>query len=214
MKKLVIFDLDGTLLNTIEDLADGVNHVMKLYGYPAYTVEEVTGFVGNGIGNLIARVLPGGRENPEFDKVYEDFMSFYSENSMVKTCPYAGTRELLGELVSRGIDCAIVSNKVDSEVKRLAEHFFPGLVKAAVGERDDIKRKPAPDSALEVLRSVGAKAEDALYVGDSDVDIKTAAAAGVEFVAVDWGFRSREFLIENGTEKIISKPNDLLKYIK
>ncbi len=213
MKKLVIFDLDGTLLNTIEDLADGVNHVMKLYGYPARTVEEVTGFVGNGIGKLIARALPGGRENPEFDKVYEDFMSYYSENSMVKTCPYPETRELLRELNSRGIDCAIVSNKIDSEVKRLAEHFFPGLIKAAAGERDDIKRKPAPDSAFEVMRSVGVKAEDALYVGDSDVDIRTAAAAGVEFVAVDWGFRSREFLIQNGAEKIISKPSDLLKYI-
>ena len=213
MKKLIIFDLDGTLLDTIGDLTDGVNHALERFGYPPRTVAEVTAFVGNGIGNLIARALPGGRENPDYDRVFGEFREFYSENCMIKTKPYPGVPELLRAIRGRGVVSAIVSNKNDLAVRRLKEKYFNDDVALAVGEREGIKRKPAPDSVLEVLRRMGAEAEEALYVGDSEVDVLTAKNAGIDLVAVDWGFRPREVLAESGAEKIISKPEDLLKYI-
>lgn len=212
MKKTIIFDLDGTLLNTIDDLADGVNHALTQFGYPPRTVEEVTAFVGNGIGNLIQRALPGGRENPDYENVFGEFREFYSENCMVKTRPYPGIPELLDELNTRGIVSAVVSNKNDLAVGRLAEKYFSGKVALAVGERDGIRRKPAPDSVIEVMNRLGAKAEEALYVGDSDVDIETARNAKIDCVSVDWGFRTREFLIKSGAGIIISKPIELLDY--
>lgn len=212
-KKIVIFDLDGTLLNTIDDLADGVNHSLEKFGYPPRTIGEVTNFVGNGIGNLIARALPGGGENPDYEKVFAEFRAFYTENCMIKTKPYPGISELLDELKSRGIGRAVVSNKNDRAVRRLSETYFGDRVDTAAGEREGIKRKPAPDSVLEVLRLSGIERKDALYVGDSEVDILTAENAGIDLVAVDWGFRPRETLIRNGAKKIISKPKDLLEYI-
>ncbi len=213
MKKFVIFDLDGTLLDTIDDLTDGVNHALEKFGYPPRTVADVTAFVGNGIGNLIARALPGGRKNPDYDRVFGEFREFYSENCAVKTKPYPGVPELLRALAERGAVSAIVSNKNDRAVRRLKEKYFQRDVALAVGEREGIKRKPAPDSVLEVLRRLGAKAEEALYVGDSEVDILTAENAGIDLAAVDWGFRPREVLAENGADVIISSPGELLRYI-
>ena len=212
MKKIIIFDLDGTLLNTIDDLADGVNHALARFGYPLRSVEEVTAFVGNGIGNLIQRALPGGRENPDYENVFGEFREFYSENCMIKTRPYPGIPELLDELDARGIISAVVSNKNDLAVGRLAEKYFKGKMALAIGEREGIRRKPAPDSVLEVLNRLGAKADEALYVGDSDVDIETARNAKIDCISVDWGFRSREFLIKSGAGIIISKPAELLSY--
>ncbi len=212
-KKIIIFDLDGTLLNTIDDLADGVNHSLEKFGYPPRTVAEVTNFVGNGIGNLIARALPGGKDNPDYERVFGEFRAFYSENCAVKTKPYEGVPELLAELKARGVARAIVSNKNDRAVRSLSEKYFAGTVETAVGEREGVKRKPAPDSVLEVLRLSGFERKDALYVGDSEVDILTAENAGLDLVSVDWGFRPREVLNQNGAETIISRPKDLLKYI-
>ena len=213
IKKFVIFDLDGTLLDTIDDLTDGVNHALEKFGYPPRTVAEVTAFVGNGIGKLIARALRGGVKNPDYDRVLGEFREFYSENCAVKTKPYPGIPELLGALKERGIVSAVVSNKNDRAVGRLKEKYFNDDVALAVGEREGIKRKPAPDSVLEVLRLVGARPDEALYVGDSEVDVLTAANAGIDLVAVDWGFRPRETLIKSGADIIISKPEDLLDYI-
>lgn len=213
MKKAVIFDLDGTLLDTLDDLTDGVNHALKMFGYPPRRREEVKKFVGNGIGKLIARSLPPDTKKSEFDKVLKEFRDYYTENCTAKTKAYSGIPELLSALGERGIKRAVVSNKNNRAVERLADKFLKGLVDEAFGEREGIERKPAPDSVLEVLRLFGCEKKDALYVGDSEVDILTSENAGVDLAAVDWGFRSRDLLAEKGAEIIISRPGDLLMYI-
>lgn len=213
MKTTVIFDLDGTLLNTIEDLADGVNHALEEYGYPSRSIEEVTAFVGNGIMNLIDLSMPGGKNNPDFYEVFGEFKSYYSEHCMEKTRPYDGITELLKELSARRIKTAIVSNKNDAAVKRLADKYFSGYINLAVGERENVKRKPAPDVIFEVLNEVGSAVDECIYVGDSDVDIRTAQNAEMDCVIVDWGFRNRDFLVKNGANVIISEPKELIKFI-
>lgn len=210
-KTTVIFDLDGTLLYTIEDLTDGVNYAMDKFGYPKHTVEEVTEFVGNGIRNLIERSVPGGAEDENFTRVFDAFRSYYSEHCMVKTRPYEGIPELLKALREKGVKTGIVSNKHDGAVKRLSEKYFGDNISIAVGEREGVRRKPAPDSLYSILKELGSEISESVYVGDSDVDIKTAANAEIDSVIVDWGFRSREFLIESGAELIISNPLELLE---
>ncbi len=213
MKNTVIFDLDGTLLNTIEDLADGVNHALSEYGYPRRSIEEVTAFVGNGIMNLIALSIPKGKDNPDFYDVFGEFKSYYSEHCMEKTHPYNGITELLKKLRKSGIKTAIVSNKNDTAVKRLADKYFSGYIDFAVGEREKVKRKPAPDVIFETLNELNSTVDECIYVGDSDVDIRTAQNAEMDCVIVDWGFRDRDFLVKNGARKIISTPEELIKFI-
>ncbi len=210
MKTTVIFDLDGTLLYTIEDLTDGVNYALNKFGYPLKTVEEVTRYVGNGIKMLIVRCIPNGEDNPDFNRVLAEFRTYYSENCMIKTRPYDGIPELIEELSAKNIKIAIVSNKNDVAVKRLCEKYFPEHIKTAVGERDGVKRKPAPDSVFAAVAELGSSIDESVYVGDSEVDIKTAANAGMDAVLVDWGFRSRELLESLGADVIISKPDQLL----
>lgn len=211
--KAVIFDLDGTLLNTLEDLKDAVNYALRKNRMPLRTLEEIRQFVGNGILKLIERAVPEGQENPLFEKIYADFQEYYSIHCNDKTDVYPGIRNLLEELKGRGIAMAIVSNKVDSAVKNLNQQYFAEYISVAIGETRDIARKPAKDTVIAALAVLGIDKDEAIYVGDSDVDIQTAANAGMRCISVDWGFRDPEFLLANGANYLIHEPMELLKYI-
>ena len=205
----VIFDLDGTLLDTLDDLTDGVNHALADFGYPLADREQIRSRLGYGSGYLIAQSVPGGRENPDYQAVFDDYLDFYREHSSVKTAPYPGLMELLARLKGLGVRCAIVSNKPDSAARILGERWFAGLVETTVGERAGIRRKPAPDSLLEVMRQLGAERGRTVYVGDSEVDIETAAAAGVDCVSVTWGFRTAEQLLASGAAALAADAGEL-----
>lgn len=213
-KEAVIFDLDGTLLNTLEDLCDAVNAALEINGMPKRTLEEVRNFVGNGVRNLMLRAVENGEDNPLFEKAFADFKKYYALHCKDKTVPYRGIIELLEVLQNRGIKMAIVSNKIDSAVKELNNFYFSEYTKTAIGEMEGVARKPAPDTALKALRELGVSADKAIYVGDSDVDIKTARNAGLDCVSVTWGFRDRDFLIENGATRLIDYPLQLLQYLE
>ena len=206
MKTGIIFDLDGTLLDTLGDLCDSVNYALRVHGHPLRTLEEVRRFVGNGIGNLIARAVPEGAET---EAVLETFRKYYHAHDQVKTCPYAGISAALEE-VRQKYPVAVVSNKVDSAVKPLCQNFFPGVY--ALGETKSCPRKPAPDMVFAAMQTIGV--EKCLYVGDSEVDVATAANAGVECLCVTWGFRDREELIAAGGKYFCDDPKDLVQMIE
>lgn len=211
MIRLAIFDLDGTILDTLEDLADALNHALTEFGYPTRTLPEVRRFVGNGIRNLIRRAAPAGTTEAEFDRIHAAFSTYYIVHCADKTRPYDGIPELLAALRDRGIRTAVVSNKPDGAVKPLCARYFPGLFDAAVGERTGVARKPAPDSVNAVLAELGVDRSEAVYIGDSEVDIATARNAGMACFSVDWGFRPREELLANGAKLIASTPQALLE---
>lgn len=209
--KLIIFDLDGTILNTLEDLTDSTNYALEKNGFPRRTIQEVKSFVGNGIGKLIERAVPSGTGQETISKVLEDFTKYYKEHCADKTRPYEGIPQLILELRKQGILTAVVSNKADFAVQELCEQYFSGLFDFVVGERMGIRRKPYPDSVEEVLVRLKVKKEDALYVGDSEVDIQTAKNAGLSQVSVEWGFRERDYLLKQGAEQIVQTPDVLEK---
>ena len=215
MIKIIIFDLDGTLLNTLEDLKDSTNFALQAFGYPERSLKEVCAFVGNGVKKLIERALPEGENNPCFKECLETFKNHYKENMYNKTAPYKGARELLQELKKRGIKTAIVSNKFDLAVKELSEKYFKDLIDSAKGENEarGIRKKPAPDTILSVLKEFNLEANEALYVGDSDVDIMSAKNASMPCISVSWGFRNKDFLINHGAKIIINEPKELIKYL-
>lgn len=209
----VIFDLDGTLLNTLEDLKDAVNYVMRQNGYPERTLEEVRHFVGNGIRKLMERAVPENVKGETFERVFEEFRSFYTAHCQEKTCAYEGIVSLLQELKKQGIALAIVSNKNHAAVCELNEIYFKEYIKVAIGQRDGIRKKPAPDTVLQALKELGKEKETALYVGDSEVDYQTAWNTGMDCVLVTWGFRTVEELSEFKPYVFISKPEELLRVI-
>jgi len=208
--KTVIFDLDGTLLDTLEDLCDSTNFALSRFGYPERTLREVRAFVGNGIGKLIERALPGGAENPDYDAVFAEFKMHYAENCNNKTKAYGGIYAMLDELKACGIKMAVVSNKVDSTVKELCARYFSGFFEVAVGECEGVRRKPAPDAVFAAMDALGAKKESTVYVGDSEVDVETAKNAGLDLIAVSWGFRDRERLSLLGDFPIADTANDIV----
>lgn len=214
MYEVIVFDLDGTLLDTLADLHASVNAALEKFSFPCRTQEEVRAFVGNGIALLMKRAI--GKETPVFDEALAAFKTHYGEHCADKTRPYAGIVPLLEELRARGIRTAVVSNKADFAVKKLAEHYFGGLLSAAVGEDEEhgIRKKPAPDSLFSVLEALGADKSKTAYVGDSEVDIQTAKNAGVDCISVTWGFKDREFLIGHGASVLIDSPDEILKYCK
>ncbi|MCI8338595.1 MAG: HAD-IA family hydrolase [Lachnospiraceae bacterium] len=212
MMRAVIFDLDGTLLDTLEDLKDSLNVVLDKKHLPERTLEEVRQFVGNGIHNLIERAVPEATSGEVVEQIFLDFRKHYLAHCQDKTCAYPGIPELLEELERRGVSMAIVSNKADAAVKELAKTYFP-KVKVAIGEREGIARKPAPDSVFEAMRSLGAAGGETLYVGDSDVDIATAENAGLPCVSVTWGFRKEEFLRSLNPAYVIHQPGELLELL-
>lgn len=215
MKKYdtVVFDMDGTLLNTLEDLHDAMNYILNRHGYPEKSLEEVRCAVGNGAGRFMRDMLPGGEQNPDYGKLLEEYGKYYQSHAQIKTRPYQGNVELLERLKERGVRLAIVSNKGDASVKELNRRYFGDLIETAVGERPGIRRKPEPDSVLEALRVLGSSRERAVYVGDSEVDYHTAANAGMACVLVSWGFRCRKQLEELGPEYIIDRPEELLELL-
>ena len=211
--QLAIFDLDGTLLDTLEDLADSTNYIMRNFGHPERTLAEVRNFVGNGIRKLLERSAPKGTSSEEIDRMFEQFKEYYGMHCADKTKPYTGIVELLDTLQKQGIKLAVVSNKADYAVKALCEQYFPGIFDEAVGERVGIARKPAPDTVNEVLRNLQIEKSSAVYIGDSEVDVKTAQNAELSCIAVDWGFRDKEVLKEAGADIIVSTPAEVLQYM-
>jgi len=207
----IIFDLDGTLLDTLEDLTDSVNYALEKYGFPERTIDEIRSFVGNGIANLIARVLPEGTENPQYDEVLKTFREYYALHCKDKTRPYEGILQMLDMLRGQAYQMAVVSNKFDAAVKELCALYFGERIRAAVGEGGKVRKKPAPDAVYQVLEELSASAESAVYVGDSDVDLATAANVPMTCVSVTWGFRSREQLLAAGAkeELMITDPKQL-----
>lgn len=213
MTDTIIFDLDGTLLNTLEDLADSVNYALHEYNLPERTLQEVKKFVGNGVELLMERAVAGELSKEKQQQCLAVFKQHYSTNMDHKTRPYAGILDLLRELKKRGCHIAIVSNKFDSAVKGLNDKYFEGMFPVAIGASDSVAKKPAPDSVIEALKQLGACKEQALYVGDSDVDVMTAGNAGLPFVGVTWGFRDEELLCSMGAADIIHEPEQLLEIL-
>ena len=189
--ELAIFDLDGTLLNTLSDLADAANAALKECGYPARSMEEVRTFIGNGVARLIARAVPQGTSDDAVASVLARFKAIYIQNVNVKTAPYPGVMEMLETLNRRGVRCAVNSNKVDGAVRLLCDDHFAGLLSMALGEREGIPKKPAPDGARLIMQALGVAPEKTLYVGDGDADLLTAKNAGIDCAWVSWGYRSR-----------------------
>lgn len=210
----VIFDLDGTLLDTLDDLADSVNYALSIYNYPAKSIEDVRSFVGNGVARLMTLSVPDGQENPHFASCFQDFKCHYELNIQNKTVPYQGIPELLQALHVANYKLAIVSNKLDKAVKHLAEGNFGEYIQVAVGETENVRRKPAPDSVYRALEELGATQTKAIYVGDSEVDVQTARNAGLICVGVTWGFRDRGVLEAEGADYIIDHPEELLNILE
>ena len=209
----VIFDLDGTLLDTLEDLRSSVNHALRTFGLPERSLEEIRTFVGNGVRNLMLKAVPGGADEPRFEEIFAEFKRYYAVHWRDVTKPYDGAVELVEELYRRGLKLAVVSNKSDAEVKNLCKEFFGEHILVIRGEVPGVPRKPAPDAVLLALESLGMERRQALYVGDSEVDVRTARNAEVDCVAVTWGFRSREELSLEGATVFIDHPSELLKLL-
>ncbi len=208
---LVIFDLDGTILNTLEDLHDSLNYALGRMGFPKRSLEEVRDFVGNGIRKLIERALPPGCDDKTIEEMLVIHREYYRVHCADKTRPYDGILELLAKLKQRGIRLAVLSNKPDYAVKILCDRYFPGIFDKTYGFREGIERKPAPDAVFALLEELGVQRERAVYVGDSEVDVQTAKNAGLDMVIVEWGFRKREFLIANGAVNLVSAPGEILE---
>ncbi|MBO6241045.1 MAG: HAD family hydrolase [Butyrivibrio sp.] len=213
--KAVIFDMDGTLLNTIEDITDSVNFILRKYQMPERTLDEIKHFVGNSAVKLIERAIVGGKENPLFDKILSDYEAYYVEHCNIKTGPYEHIVELLRELKKRGYKVAIVSNKSMDGVQELKNVYFNGLADVAVGVTEDLNRKPAPDECLEAMRLLAVDKKDCVYVGDSDVDHMTALNTGIPCISCLWGFRTKEELIEAGagSNAFVSDPLEILDLV-
>lgn len=209
----VIFDLDGTLLDTLEDLADSVNYALSVFGLPARPISEIRNFVGNGVEKLIERAVAHRLSEVEEGRCLSIFKQHYSENMNNKTRPYDGILDLIKRLRNENYHIAIVSNKFDSAVKELNETYFEGLFPVAIGESVSIARKPAPDSVYEALEQLHAMKESAVYIGDSDVDVMTAHNAGLPCIGVTWGFRDKELLLSMGAEYVIESPGELFSVL-
>ena len=206
----VIFDLDGTLLNTLEDLADAVNFVMRANQYPERTIEEVRCFVGNGIRRLMEQAVPKHVMGEEFERVFEEFKNYYTEHCQIKTCAYEGIMSLLSCLYEKRYAMAIVSNKNHAAVCELNDIYFKEYINVAIGQKDGIRKKPAPDTVIPALKELGKDKEKTIYVGDSEVDFATAKNSEMDCVLVTWGFRKVEELAEFSPTAFIDKPEELL----
>ncbi len=210
---MLIFDLDGTLLNTVKDLHNALNYALKAHGFPEKTEAETQMLLGNGIDILVAGAIPEGKDNPQFPETYATFKEYYSQHLNDFTQPYNGILPLLKKLKGRHIKTGIVSNKFDEGVKALAKQYFSGLIEYAQGTSDTVKKKPAPDAVFALIKEQHAENERNIYIGDSDVDINTAKNAGIPCVSVSWGFRSRAFLESCGADPIIDRPEELLNLL-
>lgn len=212
-KNTIIFDLDGTLLNTLDDLADSVNYVLEKHDFPLHSTDKVRQMVGNGIALLIERAIPNGRSNPLFDTCLAEFQEYYKAHMQEKTAPFAGITDLLSVLREQGYLLAVVSNKFDAAVKALCRDYFGDLIDVAIGETATVARKPAPDTVFTAMQQLNVTPERCIYVGDSDVDIETAKNAGIPCISVTWGFRDEAFLRAHGASCIVDDPGQIPAYL-
>ena len=214
---LAIFDMDGTILNTLDDMTDSLNEILGRYGLPLHTLDEVRFMVGNGIPKLIERAIEDGRANPEFEKILKDFIAYYEEHCAIKTAPYEGIPECIKALREAGIKIAVNTNKVESAAIALCDDYFPGLFDIISGSRPGMPPKPAPDGIYEILKRAGmdgkSEGQKAVFIGDSDVDMQTGMNAGLDVIGVDWGFRGKDFLREHGAEVIMLSAEELAEYL-
>lgn len=213
MKHAVIFDLDGTLLNTLGDLRAATNHALEVRGLPPHSMEEIRQFIGNGIRLLIRRAMPEGTPEAEIDAALDDFKAYYAAHIHDRTVPYDGIPQLLTALRKRGIKVAVLSNKIDSASQQLIDYFFPEKTDVVFGEHVGVPRKPDPTSCRMVMQQLGVQPEQVLYVGDSGTDMQTAKNAGLYAVGVTWGFRSKEVLLENGADVLVHRPEQILQIL-
>lgn len=214
MKKAVVFDLDGTLLDTLGDLRTAVNLALRAYRLPERSLEEVRMAVGNGIRKLISRSVPAGTVPEVEEQVFARFKEEYKLHCSDTTAPYEGIPELLRQLRAEGFLVAVVSNKADFAVQELMKQYFPGVYDAALGETEGMARKPAPDMVEQVLKRLGAEKENALYVGDSEVDIETARNTGIPCISVTWGFREKSVLAKQGAVCFAENTEELYRRVK
>ena len=213
MTKAIVFDLDGTLLDTLTDLAASTNYALRSCGMPEHSIDDVRRFVGNGVRMLMTRAVPDGESNPRFDEAFSVFRQHYMQHCLDTTCPYPGIMDALAKLKEKGMMLAIVSNKMQAATEELRLHFFSQYIDVAIGESAAIRKKPAPDTVNEALRLLGISHDEAIYVGDSDVDIDTARAAMMPCASVLWGFRDRQFLLNHGATRLLSSPEELLSLV-
>ena len=221
MFNVYVFDLDGTLLDTLQDLANSVNYALRQHGMPEHSIDDIRRFVGNGVRLLMERAVPDGARNPQFEAAFATFRQYYMQHSLDTTRPYDGIPELIHELKNRGCQMAVVSNKMMAATQELVHHFFPDIP-VAIGEHEaaGIRKKPAPDTVFEALRQLGIihhpssiihHPSDIVYVGDSEVDIETARNSGLPCISVLWGFRSCDFLLAHGATTFAERPADILR---
>ena len=211
--KAVIFDLDGTILDTLQDLANSVNHALRTHGYPERTLDEVRGFIGNGIRVLMRRSCPADISEAAQEEALATFRVHYDAHCKDFTGPYAGIHDLLAALKERGIRTAVVSNKIEPAVIVLCDEHFPGAFEYMVGNRPDLAPKPSPDSVNEVIGKMGVDKQDIVYIGDTEVDIQTADNAGIDCIGVDWGFRDGDYLRDLGAKYIVNTPMEVLDIV-
>lgn len=211
--KAVIFDMDGTILNTLEDLKNATNYSLRQFGMPERSLEEVRMFVGNGIRKLVERAVPSGTSEEKIAQVLDVFLEYYEIHSADNTSPYPGILELVEKLKKSGIKTAVSTNKADVPAQELGRKYFNGIFDLIVGQQDGLKVKPAPDSVNKILSILDIQKKDAIYIGDSDVDVQTAKNSGLDFIGVSWGFRGREFLEKNGAKNIVDNANEILDLV-
>jgi len=209
MKTVILFDLDGTLLDSLGDLTDSVNHTLVHYGCPERTIDEIRAFVGNGARELIRRALPGREDDPPVDEALAAYQEYYAAHARIKTAPYEGIMEAL-EIIRQRYPVAIVSNKPDKATKLLSREMFGGI--PAWGESPDCARKPAPDMVYKAMRELGA--DNCIYVGDSEVDVATARNAGVKCLSVLWGFRDKTCLVDAGATHFCADPSEMAEALE
>lgn len=210
----IVFDLDGTLLNTLDDLANGVNYTLEKFGYPTHEIEKYKYFVGNGMKNLINRAVPEEIKNTEIEKdILAAFMEYYSAHSTDLTRPYDGVEDMIDALKERGIKIGMVTNKAHNAAIDIMEKYFSGKFDYVLGQSEKFPLKPNPASAIFVCETLGCTPENSIFVGDSGVDMKTGADGGFLPVGVLWGFRDKDELISNGAKAVISHPAELLKFV-
>ena len=221
---LVIFDMDGTILNTIDDLTDASNYINQKYNFPQHTVEQFKFFVGNGIPKMIQRSLPADVAPELYEKILAEYIEYYGKHCAVKTAPYAGVVECIKKLRAAGIKIAVNTNKVESAAVELCNTYFPGCFDIISGSRPGVPPKPAPDGIFEILERAGISLETArhgapdntataCYIGDSDVDLQTGINSGLDFIGVDWGFRGRDFLLAHGAQKVVMDAEELFNLL-
>lgn len=212
MIKNAIFDLDGTLLNTLQDLKDSTNYALEQFGFPKHSIEEIRQFVGDGVRKLIERAVPENCSTETTEKCLSIFKQHYAENMYNHTKPYNGILEILTKLKSQGVKIGVVSNKFDFAVKELCKKYFDNLIDIAIGQADDVPKKPAPDGVFKAMKELGATNNDSIYIGDSEVDVATAKNSNLPCIGVTWGFRDKKDL--EGAEYIINSPSELIPTIR